>query len=253
MNEILEEVLTLYKYHFRIIDENDGLVSNVKSSFVPRWDIWIDELAAGQQTGSDSVSPISDLSIRLLQLVSKGIKKSGTRYLASITRVRDNTLARLGSFETDEKLKSLESKYLILKRSAQPLFYMQGGQSEIPGYGTARRELKGIEEAGTYLNDRGIPAEIFEPGNHSYREQMVVFQRCRGVIGIKGAEFANLLWMRKGSKVIQIRPSVMQTNNMQKILADLLELDFCELVDTSEGMFPTLKGEALMELFNARS
>ena len=45
----------------------------------------------------------------------------------------------------------------------------------------------------------------------------------------------------------------MQTNNMQKSLADLLELDFCELVDTSEGMFPTLKGEALIELFNARS
>ena len=253
MNEILEEMLKLYKYHFQIIDENDSLVSNVNSIFVPRWDVWINELAARQQTGSDAVSRIADLSIRLLKRVSRGVKKSRTRYVASITQVRDNTLARLGSFEIDEKLKSLESKYLILKRSAQPLFYMKGGPSEIPGYGTARRELKGIEEAGTYLNNRGIPTEIFEPGNHSYREQMVVFQRCRGVIGIKGAEFANLLWMRKSSNVIQIRPSVMQTNNMQKILADLLELDFCEHVDTSEGMFPTLKGEALLELFNARS
>jgi hypothetical protein len=250
MNEILKEMLALYDYRFQIMEENDIPEAYANSIFVPRWDIRINEMAARQQAGSDPLRRLSDLSFRFVKRLYGSEKASETHYLMSIIRVRDNTLARLGSYETGDKFKSLEAKYLILKRSVQPSFYEKGGQSEIPGYGTARRELRGIEEAVTYLNDRGIPTAIFEPGNHSYKEQIIVFQRCRGVIGIKGAEFANLLWMNKNGKVIQIRPSVMKTNNLQRTLAGLLELDFSELVDTSEGMFPALKGESLIELLN---
>jgi len=45
---------------------------------------------------------------------------------------------------------------------------------------------------------------LFEPGSVSLAEQIRIFSQCKGVAGIYGAEFANVIWMPPHTPVIWI-------------------------------------------------
>ena len=75
------------------------------------------------------------------------------------------------------------------------------------------------------LVDVGIPAVIYEPGQHSFRCQVRVFQDARGVVGLRGAEFANLLWCEGPIPIILIQQKAIHENDPpQSKLCDLLDL-----------------------------
>lgn len=122
---------------------------------------------------------------------------------------------------------SLIDKFLILRRSPQPAFYEPGGKAERPGYGTARRSLIGLNESVQSLQSRNLPISLFEPGSVSLAEQIQAFRCCKGICGIYGAEFANVIWMQPGTVVMWVYKST--TNYipwMTKQLSQLLNLRF---------------------------
>ena len=98
--------------------------------------------------------------------------------------------------------------YLLLKRSNEPSYYNEkDGTAEIKGYGASRRALKNIELAAERLIGKGIPIKIYEPGADSISDQIKTFYAAKGVIGIRGAEAANLIWLKPKSKVVIIDPN----------------------------------------------
>jgi hypothetical protein len=95
-----------------------------------------------------------------------------------------------------------DGAYLLLQRSPQPDYFAPGGAAEIPTYGTGRRSIEGLDAFRDILTSQGIPAVLYEPGAHGLLCQARHFSRARGAIGIRGAEFGNLVWMRPDSIVI---------------------------------------------------
>jgi hypothetical protein len=87
------------------------------------------------------------------------------------------------------------------------------------------RVLVGDELLKEQLVGLGIPTVIYEPGQHSFRCQVRVFQDAKGVIGLRGAEFANLLWCEGPIPIIIIQQKAIHDSDPpQSKLGDLLDL-----------------------------
>ncbi len=92
---------------------------------------------------------------------------------------------------------------------------------------TARqtRVLGGDKLLKEQLVGLGIPAVIYEPGQHSFRCQVRVFQDAKGIIGLRGAEFANLLWCERPIPIILIQQkAIHKSDPPQSKLGELLNL-----------------------------
>ena len=98
---------------------------------------------------------------------------------------------------------------LVLERSEQPSFYDEGGGSLVPCYGRGRRHLANSAEIVAALSAAGHDAVAYEPGRHSLRAQAAAFSGATGIVGVRGAEFANLLWARPGTPVVLMNPKGM--------------------------------------------
>lgn len=122
-----------------------------------------------------------------------------------------------------------EGAYLLIRRSEQPEYYRRGGPAELDGYGTGRRSLLGIDEASDFLARRGIKAEVFEPGQHSLATQIDAFRRCRGIIAMRGAELANMVWLRPGARIFMFHPPMRSMRAPQSAIAALMGLDLVEM------------------------
>lgn len=122
-----------------------------------------------------------------------------------------------------------DGSYLLIRRSEQPEYYRRGGPAEIAEYGTGRRSLLGTGEAEEFLQRRGIHAVVFEPGLHTLAAQIDTFRRCRGVIAIRGAELANIVWMRPGCEVFMFHPPMAFARAPEATLAALVGVKFVDI------------------------
>ena len=127
---------------------------------------------------------------------------------------------------------------LFIKRSPAPFYYSSQGASE-SNYGTTRRALLDVDDAANYVTSKGILALGYEPGAESITEQIRRFFRSRGMVGIRGAEFANAFWMNPGSTVVLIKPPKMNTPPVQQGLCEVMGLKYIE-INSHEGQFPSL-------------
>lgn len=98
------------------------------------------------------------------------------------------------------------SENLLLRRSASHVFY-QGSGAEVPGYGTSRRSLVNLDEVSEYLTRIGIPNTVYEPGAHCLGCQIAAFGAAKKIIGVRGAEWANVVWSTPGLRVRVIDPN----------------------------------------------
>lgn len=119
--------------------------------------------------------------------------------------------------------------WLLLRRTAQPDFYRAGGSAEIPNYGTGRRSIVNIDTLAIALRQAGLRVRLYEPGAHSLCDQIRTFAQADGIIGLRGAEFANLIWMRPGSQAIMLATPVAQENYVSWSLANLMGIRFTPL------------------------
>ena len=86
---------------------------------------------------------------------------------------------------------------LFLIRSPEPSFYGPAGPAILKGYGIGRREISNREEIINHLGAVGSSFSVYQPGAHSLRCQMKAFGSAKKVFGVRGAEWANLIWMNK--------------------------------------------------------
>jgi capsular polysaccharide biosynthesis protein len=63
-----------------------------------------------------------------------------------------------------------------------------------------------LEEGMKLLRKQKIPATIYEPGRYTLVEQIRTFYNADGVVAIRGADLANLLWLKPGSLVFMVNP-----------------------------------------------
>ncbi len=106
---------------------------------------------------------------------------------------------------------------------------------------TARqtRVLGGDELLKEQLLGLGIPAVIYEPGQHSFRCQVRVFQEAKGIIGLRGAEFVNLLWCEGHIPIILIQQkAIHKSDPPQSKLGELLDLTIAVItrIDQNVGI-----------------
>ena len=106
---------------------------------------------------------------------------------------------------------------------------------------TARqtRVIGGDELLKEQLVGLGIPAVIYEPGQHSFRCQVRVFQDAKGIIGLRGAEFANLLWCERPIPIILIQQkAIHKSDPPQSKLGELLDLTIAVItrIDQNVGI-----------------
>jgi hypothetical protein len=162
------------------------------------------------------------------------------RFLTDIQTIRNTFLNAAGI-----RANRIDGEFLILKRSEEPDYYKPGGGAVRLTYGNSRRALTGIDKAVQILNRRGYKVASFEPGRHSLFRQIEVFHNATGIAGIRGAEFAGMIWMRPGAAVIMLEPPEMPGYGVQHLQAIILNLRFTHLMTGGETSFPELKPEVI--------
>lgn len=141
--------------------------------------------------------------------------------------------------------RGFSGKFLVLKRSEPPAFYREGGEARTKSYGTTRRALAGVDEAVAELKRLGLPVAVFEPGKESLATQIRAFHEASGIVAIRGAELANMIWMNPGARAVMLAPRAMQKQNrMPTLIAQIAKIDLVEIeVDTE---FPVLDGPSIL-------
>lgn len=124
-------------------------------------------------------------------------------------RARAFALAQLDRHRPCPEAQAAAGRVLVIRRSPSPGFYRPGGAARISGYGTERRAITNTDEVAAALQDAGLPATVFEPGSHSLACQVHAFARAAGVIGQRGADLANVVWMAPPHVLVMLNPRPM--------------------------------------------
>ncbi len=202
---------------------------------VPRWDVGLlrDHLLGDDPAAHPGIVAMrGDLQRHPERRAELESVEAIDRLVEDLRAVRASLLEAAGvqHAHTDG---ATRSAYLLLVRSEQPGFYAPGGPAEIPGYGTSRRSLRGIDDGAAWLAAQGFEVQTFEPGAHSLRDQIVAFGTSAGAIGIAGAEFANAVWLPPGSRIVVIRPTTMEHPALSRLVAAHLGIEYVSLAEES--------------------
>ncbi len=225
MDERIREVVDWLGAPFRIraSGQDGGDLQPDAGECVPRWDFWL--------RGRSHLRIQSQIRLHRLGLVRP--------VLAGIERVAAHLVARALARRRDSLESTVDSGWLLLRRSEEHEFYRAGGSAEKPGYGTARRGIANLEELAAALERAGVPIRIYEPGRDPLARQVETFHRAAGIVAIRGAELANVAWMRPGSGVVMLRTPVGRENNVSAHLAFSRGLRFRSVpVDSEHPVVP---------------
>ena len=92
-----------------------------------------------------------------------------------------------------------------------------------PRHPSQNRVLVNDSQLADTLTRCGTPAVVYEPGAHSFRCQVEVFKRATGIVGWRGAEFANILWCEQRIPIIFFQLWRLHgVDPPQELLGDLL-------------------------------
>lgn len=220
MNRLLMDIFGVFKCE--VLITNNMSASKIE---VPRWDIMLHRSSVLSENKFSQNPFVKEFKDNLYLLETLNQSSFLDTFLESILVVKQ-------WFIDTAKQKNIrnttQSKYLILKRSAEPSFYSLDGVAEYKGYGVSRRSFIDVDQFADYLTVRGYDIEIYEPGAHSIFHQVESFNNCDGVIGIRGAECANAIWMKKNSQLIVITPENMNTPPIYRRISELIDVDYLD-------------------------
>ncbi len=117
---------------------------------------------------------------------------------------------------------------VVIERSKPPeiLDSEEGKEARwFPGYGTERRQLGNGEEIHRFLVEKGFKVNRYYPGDESLKSQISVFSNAKLIIGIRGAELLNMIWMAPKSKVIIQESADFKNEPIQIKLAKALGME----------------------------
>jgi hypothetical protein len=205
MNPITKELLDLMGIPHRILPslQAANAVDFPNNIWVPRWDVGLTYsnyfLFHLSKLVTDRRIP---LAVKLSNVGRFNFKDYyfGVRLKKKLHATRNLILSKL----SDRAAIPENDSYLLLDRSNQPEYYSDAGAAEKKGYGKSRRAFTNLQDGCQRLSADGISVSVYEPGGDSIIGQIRKFNASKGVIGLRGAEMANLLWLEPGKKVIVI-------------------------------------------------
>ncbi|NES01634.1 MAG: glycosyltransferase family 61 protein [Okeania sp. SIO2F4] len=252
MDEKAREIIPLSNLSWEIIEDQQSFQLNSATVVeVKRWDVLLREMQFFQGYGF-FLGILKKINLATKSFfVDSDEHRYKERYqllrqkkslLRSLKSTRNIILSWIDRGVNMKHLDIYDNKFLLLKRSPPPESYQQDGGWSVRKYGSSRRGLMGLENAAKLMNDNGIPCAIFEAGAFSLPEQIAVFHACRGVIGIYGAEFANLIWMKPKRQAIVVNPR--EASSPSIVLAPELDIFYKEIPLPPES-YPELTGKLL--------
>jgi hypothetical protein len=235
------EMARLLGVEFSIVQgEREARRSGAVRTVLPRWDSFLCDHAQYARL-SGGIAMLRVVRQMARQRSWPPILWSRGRLIRKIRRVREVVLEQVLAREAAEGSDRAPRCYYILERSAQPTYYAaEGGGATEPTYGTSRRSLVGIDRAAIALSRDSCRVGVFEPGAHTLEEQIRTFSRCQGIIALRGAELANVVWLEPGSRVIVVNAGTFQLPAPPAwTLARLLGISYVE-IDWGNDPYPTL-------------
>lgn len=239
MDRVASEMFALHGLDHDVLHDADLEQWTGSVLEVPRWDVDMKVLAY-RHIGRTS----HGLTRRLKSTLMTHLDRATQRFVARARRVRSRTLEHLARSGVDPATSRYAGRYLLLKRSPPVDFYRESGPAEVAQYGTSRRSLLGVEEAADTLEQQGFPVSVVEPGSLDLKTQIQAFHACAGVIGVRGAEFANLAWARPRTLVVVLCPASMTSPTPVRGLVQPMRLEYIE-IDSAEDHSPTLDPAAI--------
>jgi hypothetical protein len=116
----------------------------------------------------------------------------------------------------------------VIRRSDDHPFYHTARMASFPAYGAGRTALINVDEVAHRLRSEGIATQIVEFGAMSLGQQILVASRARALVGIRGAEFANVIWMRPNTHAIMLATPV-RDNHATRTLARIKSVQFSSI------------------------
>jgi hypothetical protein len=98
------------------------------------------------------------------------------------------------------------AEHVLVARAPAPA--VPSGNASLFGirYGAQTRGITNLDEVTDRLRRAGVPHCVYEPGSHSLGCQIAAFGNARRMLGIRGADWANLVWSRPGVRVRMLDP-----------------------------------------------
>jgi len=235
MDSVTNDLLNILEVPYSIIRDWEIIPDEIDRIALPRWEPLVFKLAASATN-----------------MVRKGGSRDSNNTASIFEHSLPDYMTSVRQFVLEKVLPVCSPSIppgaiILLDRADENAIYRIGGLARANNYGKGHRALKGIPEAVEALTARGIPVIHYTASRHSYTQQIVDFHHCGGVVGIRGAEFAHLIWMQPGAKVCMYQPSGMHPNNIQEPLALLMGLSYRQL--EVDSYYPELRIEDFAEHF----
>ncbi len=141
-----------------------------------------------------------------------------------------------------------DGHWLLLRRSQEHEYYRPGGKAEAAGYGVSRRAITNFDALAEELLGAGLKVKGYEPGAHDLAHQIRTFHGAQGIIGIRGAEFANVLWMRPGMKALMLATPDQQ-RTPTAVLAQVLGVRFAAI--PTQSTHPAIAASGLLPILRS--
>lgn len=193
------ELADLFSLDYKIVEPITP-ISTDQLLVPPRWDINLQDLQ------SFKAASLFSMAKRMLKraLMYDGVFDEMLFHKMTLQKsilfVRDKVLNEIRVEETESR-----PNIKILKRTTpDDVYNQQKIENEVHRIGTERRSLTNLINGVSWFKQRGQLCEIYQPGNDSLLKQIDEFHNAITVIGIRGAELSNIIWMRPDSKVIVI-------------------------------------------------
>lgn len=236
MDPVTIDFLNTLEVPYTIVRDWEVIPERIEKAVLPRWEPLVFELSASPANMAGKAGSYKPNNAALV------IGHSLPGYMAA---VRQFVLKKVLSVCTPS---IPPGAIIILDRADENALYRRGGLARANTYGKGHRALHGIPKVVDELTDRGISVLHYPASKHTFTQQITDFYHCGGVVGIRGAEFAHLIWMQPGTKVLMYQPSTMNPKNIQKPLAELMGLSFRQIdVDSNH---PELRISDLLEYFD---
>jgi len=124
----------------------------------------------------------------------------------AVDRVR-TAWSSVADCQTDASNPCAHHHRLLLARSPMHAYYGAQGGAEVGGYGVGRRNVLNLGEVSQYLTDCGVDHALYDAGQHSLACQIGAFSRATHVVGMRGAEWANVIWSSPSTKALVFDPN----------------------------------------------
>ena len=170
-------------------------------------------------------------------------------YRAGSRRVRRALLdaARRATLASGSLARWRETDVLVFERSPEHPYYQSPKTAGFEGYGRSRRHLKNSRDIADALCAGGLRAEALDLGALSLADQIMACHHAKAVFGVRGAEFANLFWMRPASAAVMLATPIDRENHGSRSLAAIYGVHFLSPpVDTQAVEFDPAQAVALI-------